>query len=54
MEKVEDIRNRIKKDKKNKVFKILSVVCGLLSLLLGVLIYMKKDQEASFLKNNFG
>ncbi len=53
MENVNSIRKRINKSKKNLIFNILSVICGALSIVLGVLIYMKKDQNASFLKNNF-
>lgn len=53
MEKVNSVRRRINKNKKNLIFNVLSVICGVLSIVLGVLIYMKKDENASFLKNNF-
>lgn len=53
MESVKNIRNRITKNKKHKVLTILSIVCAIASIILGVLIYMKKDENGTFLKNNF-
>lgn len=52
MENVKSIRKRINK-KENIILNVLNIVFVMLSIILGVLIYMKKDQNASFLKNNF-
>ena len=53
MESIKNIRNRINKNNKKHVLTILSVICAMLSIILGVLIYMKKDENGVFLKNNF-
>ncbi len=53
MESVKGIRKRLNRSKKIWVLNILSGVFAVLAVLLGVLIYMKKDQNATFLKNNF-
>ena len=53
MENVKSIRSRINKSKKKIIFNVLSAICAVLSIVLGVLIYMKKDENATFLKNNF-
>lgn len=53
MESVKGIRKRLNKSKKRWVLNVLSGVFAVLAVLLGVLIYMKKDQNATFLKNNF-
>lgn len=54
MSKITRIRNRIGKvEKKNKVLTFLSILMIGLSLVLGVMIYAKKDENGAFLKENF-
>lgn len=48
MESVKGIRKRLNKSKKRWVLNVLSGVFAVLAVLLGVLIYMKKDQNATF------
>ncbi len=55
MEHIKQIRNRInKKETKNKVLRILSTLMLFLSIILGLMIYMKKDENGEFLAKNFG
>ena len=54
MEQVETIRNRInKKEKKSKLLSFLSFFMAFLSIILGIMIYMKKDENGTFLNENF-
>ena len=53
METANQIRNRLTNEKKNKLLKFCSFILGVLAVVLGVLIYMKKDENATFLKENF-
>lgn len=55
MEQVNKIRKHInKKESKNKFLSFLSVIMAFLSIILGVMIYMKKDENGEFLSKNFG
>ena len=53
METANKIRNRLNSEKKNNALKFFSFIFGILAIVLGVLIYMKKDENATFLKENF-
>ena len=54
MEQVKTIRNRInKKEKKSKLLSFLSFFMAFLSIILGIMIYMKKDENGTFLSENF-
>ena len=53
MENVNTIRKRLNSNRKNRILKYLSIIYGIIAIILGLLIYMKKDENATFLKNNF-
>ena len=53
METANQIRNRLTNEKKSNVLKFFSLIFGIIAIVLGVLIYMKKDENATFLKENF-
>ena len=49
------IRNHInKKENKGRILSFLSLIMIILSLILGGMIYMKKDENGKFLSENFG
>ena len=55
MMNIKQIRNRInKKDNKGKILSFLSLIMIILSIILGGMIYMKKDENGKFLNENFG
>ena len=55
MENINQIRNRInKKESKSTLLSFLSLIMLLISFVLGGMIYMKKDENGTFLKENFG
>lgn len=53
MKQINRIRQRLKLKKRSKLLSFLSGFLAILSIFLGVLIYMKKDENAIFLKENF-
>lgn len=53
MKNIYKIRSRISRKKRSKTLSIFSGFLAILSIFLGILIYMKKDENALFLKNNF-
>ena len=53
MNQINKIRNRLSHNKRNRILSILSGFLAVLSIILGFLIYMKKDENALFFKNNF-
>ena len=55
MEKIKQIRERINKEEKHSsTLSFLQILMVILSIILGVLIYMKKDANGTFLYENFG
>lgn len=53
MQDINFIKKRISNNSSNKILKILTIVFSLLLVLISGLIYVKKDENASFLKENF-
>ena len=54
MEQVNQIKKRLnKEEKKSKIISFFTVFLAFLSIALGCMIYMKKDQNGTFLKENF-